>query len=226
MPTPDTSGYGVNVGSNAASYPPVKTFSQPSLVNNQTNPNIDRTFYGRDISYEIGKTIAAYDANKEEFQSVDTSLATYMSTRAITYANSAYAYYTSKVTNLDSNQQYVLGLSAASGGGQNTTYLADSISVENRLEMAKLAMENSNAIPIVVPFESPMGQNINAANVEALNAANIRAQQVRQAQASAGYMTASFPSGLPTTGATTWTGWDGASIVIGARGQIGAATTE
>lgn len=217
MPTPDTSGYGVNVAS-TASYPTAKSFDSAS--------NTDREFYGRDISYEIGKTLAAYDANKEEFQSVDTNLATYLSTRAITNANAAYAYYTAKVTNLDSNNQYVLGLSAASGGGQNTTYIADSISNQTRLDMAKLAMENANDVPIVVPFESPMAQNINAANVEAMNAANIRAQQIRQAKASAAGMTNAFPFGLPNTAGTSWTGWDGASIVIGARGQIGAAETE
>lgn len=214
MPTPDTSGYGVNVGS-TASYPTAKSFA---------TANDDKDFYGRDISYEIGKTLAAYDANKEEFQSVDTNLATYLSTRAITNANAAYAYYTAKVTNLDSNNQYVLGLSAASGGGQNTTYIADSISNQTRLDMAKLAMENANDVPIVVPFESPMAQNINAANVEAMNAANIRAQQIRQAVASATEMSNAI--GAPVINNVNWQAWDGASIVLGARGQIGAAQTQ
>lgn len=217
MPTPDTTSYGVNVGVASASYPAAQSFQ---------STNTDKVFYGRDISYEIGKTLAAYDANKEEFQSVDTNMATYLTTRAVTNANAAYAYYTAKVTNLDSNNQYVLGLSAASGGGQNTTYLADSISNETRLEMAKLAMANSMEIPLVVPFESPMAQNINAANVEAVNAANIRAQQIRQAQASATGMTQAFGASLPNAAGTSWVGWDGASIVIGARGQISAATTE
>lgn len=217
MPTPDPTAYGVNVGVSSASYPAAKSFE---------STNTDKVFYGRDISYEIGKTLAAYDANKEEFQSVDTNMATYLTTRAVTNANAAYAYYTAKVTNLDSNNQYVLGLSAASGGGQNTTYLADSISNETRLEMAKLAMANSMEIPLVVPFESPMAQNINAANVEAVNAANIRAQQIRQAQASAAGMTQAFGNTLPTAQGTSWVGWDGASIVIGARGQIDAANEE
>jgi len=218
MPTPDTTNYGVNVGQNTANYPVARSFEK--------DDNTEKAFYGRDISYEIGKTIAAYDANKEEFQSVDTSLSSYLSTRAITHANAAYAYYTAKVTNLDSNNQYVLGMSAASGGGQNTTYLADSISVESRLEMAKLAMENSNEIPLVVPFESPMGQNINAANVEAANAANIRAQQVRQAVASATAMGETFGvAGLPDV---SWVNspLDAVSVMAGIRAQKGAAETQ
>jgi len=78
---------------------------------------------------KLPKTIDAYKQNTEEFIASDTTLTAYLSSRNTANAGTIYTYLKSKVPNQDSNQQYVLGLSASMGGGNNTTYLATSLSV-------------------------------------------------------------------------------------------------
>jgi hypothetical protein len=125
------------------------------------------------------------------------------------------------VVNQDSNNQYVLGLSAASGGGQNTTYLANSLSTQQLQGIAENAFKSAMEIPIVSPFESPIVAEAHAQAVEAKNAGEIRDQQIRQAIASAGGVMQGIQKS--EAGGTIWGGWDGASILIGAYGQAGAA---
>jgi len=113
-------------------------------------------FCGHNPRFEIAQTIDAYKQNTEEFTACDTGLTTYLAGRVTTHAETVYTYVKSKVPNQDSNQQYVLGFTAAMGGGQNTTYFANSISVAQNMEMVYKAVEVANGLPIVTPFESPL----------------------------------------------------------------------
>lgn len=178
-------------------------------------------FYGRNPRFEIAQAIDAYKQNTEEFLETDLALATGLTTRNTTAGNLIYNFVASKVVNQDSNNQYVLGLSAASGGGQNTTYLANSLSTQQLQGIAENAFKSAMEIPIVSPFESPIVAEAHSQAVEAKNAGEIRDQQIRQAIASAsGVMQGINKS---EAGGTIWGGWDGASILIGAYGQAGAA---
>lgn len=176
-------------------------------------------FYGRDPRKEIAQTLAAYDANSEEFATADGKITTYLASRGVTSANTAYAYYSAKLVNQDSNNQFVLGLNAASGGGQNTTYLANSLSVMQLQEAANNCLTFGNGIPIVVPFESPLISDSHASAVEAKNAGEIRDQQIRQTLGSA----AGLNRGYEQARSQGYT-WEGASIIMGAFGQAGAAS--
>jgi len=176
-------------------------------------------FYGRDPRLEIAQTIEAYKSNSEEFAEADTAITTHLTSRAITAANSLYAYYSAKLVNQDSNNQYALGISASSGGGQNTNYLANSLSVMQLQEAATAALTSAQAIPIVVPFESPLISDSHASAVEAKNAGEIRDQQIRQTLSSAGGVQQGWDLAQDKN-----YGWDGASIVMGAFGQKAAAS--
>ena len=82
------------------------------------------------------------------------------------------------------------------------------------------ALKIASEIPIVTPFESPLIAETHAQGVEAKNAGEIRDQQIRQAIASA----MGVNSGISQSGAVADTSpVDWASIIIGARGQQGAA---
>lgn len=175
-------------------------------------------FWGRNPRYEIAQTIDAYKQNTEEFTACDNTLTTYFAGRVTTHAETVYTYVKSKVPNQDSNQQYVLGFTAAMGGGQNTTYLANSISVAQNMEMALKAVEVSNGLPIVTPFESALISDAHASAVEAKNAGEIRDQQIRQSIKSAG--------GLLKARTEGWNNsytWDGISVLAGMYGQQQAA---
>ena len=176
-------------------------------------------FYGRDPRKEIAQTIAAYKANSEEFAEADTSISTYLTSRAVTSANSFYGFYSAKLVNQDSNNQFVLGLSAASGGGQNTTYLANSLSVQQLQEAANASLTQAQSVPIIVPFESPLISDAHASAVEAKNAGEIRDQQIRQTLASAG----GLAQGWSMAESRNYT-WEGASILMGAYAQRSAAS--
>jgi hypothetical protein len=176
-------------------------------------------FYGRNPRLEMAQTIEAYKSNSEEFAEADTAITTHLTSRAVTAANSFYAYYSAKLVNQDSNNQFVLGLCAASGGGQNTTYLANSLSVMQLQEAANNALTAAQAVPIVVPFESPLISDSHASAVEAKNAGEIRDQQIRQTLASAG----GVQRGWDMAYERNYT-WEGASIVMGAFGQSAAAS--
>jgi hypothetical protein len=114
----------------------------------------------------------------------------------VTSANTAYAYYSAKLVNQDSNNQFVLGLSAASGGGQNTTYLANSLSVQQLQEAANACLNMAAGIPIVVPD-----------------------QQIRQTIGSAGGVMRGYDKAMQQNQS-----WEGTSILMGAFGQHGAAS--
>ena len=175
-------------------------------------------FWGRNPRFEIAQTIDAYKQNTEEFTACDTTLTAYLATRSTTSAETLYTYIKSKVPNQDSNQQYVLGLTASMGGGQNTTYFANSISVSQNLQMVEKALDLANGIPIITPFESPLISDAHASAVEAKNAGEIRDQQLRQTLQSA--------NGVRTAQDISYRleqGWDAVSVNVGMMGQMGAA---
>ena len=215
---------------NPALYPPysgqtyVKVHEQDlKSVSSSVNVAVDYTtqkysFWGRNPRFEIAQTIDAYKKNTEEFTECDTGLTTYLAGRVTTHAETVYTYVKSKVPNQDSNQQYVLGFTAAMGGGQNTTYFANSISVAQNMEMVYKAVEVSNGLPIVTPFESALISDAHASAVEAKNAGEIRDQQLRQSIKSAGGLTDAWTQGL----ALQYT-WDGLSVAAGLKGQQQAA---
>lgn len=176
-------------------------------------------FWGRNPRFEIAQTIDAYKQNAEEFLDADLQIANGLTARGIANANSIYSYYSAKLVNQDSNNQFVLGLSAASGGGQNTTYLANSLSVMQLQDAADKALTYSSSIPVVVPFESPLISDSHASAVEAKNAGEIRDQQIRQTIASAGGVYKGF-NDAKANGYS----WEGASILMGAYGQAAAAS--
>lgn len=176
-------------------------------------------FWGRNPRFEIAQTIDAYKQNAEEFLEADLQIANGMTSRGLANANSVFAYYSAKLVNQDSNNQYVLGLSAASGGGQNTTYLANSLSVAQLQDAADKALTYSSSIPVVVPFESPLISDAHASAVEAKNAGEIRDQQIRQTIASASGVYRGYNEAL----GNRYT-WEGASILMGAYGQAAAAS--
>ncbi len=175
-------------------------------------------FWGRNPRFEIAQTIDAYKQNAEEFIEADLQISSGLVTRGIAHANSAFAYYSAKLVNQDSNNQYVLGLSAASGGGQNTTYLANSLSVAQLQDAADKSLTYASSIPIVVPFESPLISDSHASAIEAKNAGEIRDQQVRQTVSSA----EGVYRGMTEAAAKNYS-WEGASILMGAYGQAAAA---
>jgi hypothetical protein len=176
--------------------------------------------YGRNPRFEIAQTIDAYKQNTEEFIASDTTLTAYLASRNTTSAGTIYTYLKSKAPNQDSNQQYVLGLSASMGGGQNTTYLATSLTVAQDMEMAKDSMTIANGLPVITPFESALISQAHASAVEAKNMGEIRDQQIRQTLVSS----ALTINSLNNTWADSAT-WDGTSIVVGAMAQHGAAST-
>lgn len=175
-------------------------------------------FWGRNPRFEIAQTIDAYKQNAEEFLEADQQIANGLTARGITNANSVFAYYSAKLVNQDSNNQFVLGLSAASGGGQNTTYLANSLSVQQLQDAANSSLTYASGIPINVPFESPLISDAHASAVEAKNAGEVRDQQIRQTIASAGGVYRGYNEAL----GNRYT-WEGASILMGAYGQAAAA---
>lgn len=175
-------------------------------------------FWGRNPRFEMAQALDAYKQNAEEFAAVDSQITAGLTSRNTTNANSIYNYVLGKVVNQDSNQQYVLGLSAASGGGQNTTYLANSLSATQLQSIAENAYKEASSTPIVTPFESPLIAEAHSQAVEAKNAGEIRDQQIRQSLSSAQGVTDALKS---VDGNAI--GWDGASILIGAYGQLGAA---
>jgi hypothetical protein len=176
-------------------------------------------FWGRNPRFEIAQTIDAYKQNAEEFLDADLQIANGLTARGVANANSIYSYYSAKLVNQDSNNQFVLGLSAASGGGQNTTYLANSLSVMQLQDAADKALTYSSSIPVVVPFESPLISDSHASAVEAKNAGEIRDQQIRQTISSAGGVYKGF-NDAKANGYS----WEGASILMGAYGQAAAAS--
>jgi hypothetical protein len=174
------------------------------------------SFWGRNPRFEMAQALDAYKQNADEFASVDAQITAGLTARNVTNANTIYNYVAGKVINQDSNQQYVLGLSAASGGGQNTTYLANSLSAIQLQSIAENAFKEASSTPIVTPFESPLIAEAHSQAVEAKNAGEIRDQQIRQSISSAqGVLDAlrSASSAEP----------DYASIIVGAYGQLGAA---
>lgn len=175
-------------------------------------------FWGRNPRFEIAQALDAYKQNAEEFAAVDLQVSGSLSSRNVTNAQAFYDFVASKVVNQDSNQQYVLGLSAASGGGQNTTYIANSISAAQLQSMAEQAIKFAADVPVTTPFESPLIAESHAQAVEAKNAGEIRDQQIRQALGSAQGVT----DGLELAFSKGYT-WDGTSIIVGAYGQLGAA---
>ena len=192
-----------------------------AACNFQLKSTGDYSFYGRNPRFEMAQALDAYKQNSDEFDYVDSLITARLTARSVTNSGAIYNFIASKVVNQDSNQQYALGLSAASGGGQNTTYIANSISASQYQAMAESALKTAFEIPIVTPFESPLIAEAHAQGVEAKNAGEIRDQQIRQAIASA----QGVASGITKAeqGGTRWNGWDGASILIGAYGQTGAA---
>jgi hypothetical protein len=174
--------------------------------------------YGRNPRFEIAQTIDAYKQNTEEFIAADTTLTAYLASRNTTNAGTIYTYLKSKVPSQDSNQQYVLGLSASMGGGNNTTYLATSLSVAQDMEMAKDSMDIANGLPVITPFESALISQAHASAVEAKNMGEIRDQQIRQTLRSSwqsqNLMNQAYSDALS---------WDGTSIVVGNAAQSGAA---
>jgi len=175
-------------------------------------------FWGRNPRFEIAQTIDAYKQNAEEFLEADQQIANGLTARGIANANSVFAYYSAKLVNQDSNNQFVLGLSAASGGGQNTTYLANSLSVQQLQDAANSSLTYASGIPINVPFESPLISDAHASAVEAKNAGEIRDQQLRQTIASSGGVYKGFAEAY-----ARGYSWEGASILMGAYGQAEAA---
>jgi hypothetical protein len=181
------------------------------------------SFWGRNPRFEMAQALDAYKQNADEFDYVDSLITARLTARSVTNAGAIYNFIASKVINQDSNQQYALGLSAASGGGQNTTYIANSISATQYQAFAESALKIASETPIVTPFESPLIAESHAQGVEAKNAGEIRDQQIRQAIASALGVNSGISQATQLGGGAAFTGLDGASILIGARGQQGAA---
>ena len=190
--------------------------AQTAISNLPAASTAKYSFWGRNPRFEIAQAIDAYKQNTEEFLEADLALANGMTTRNVANANSIYNYVTAKVVNQDSNQQFVLGLSAASGGGQNTTYLANSLSTMQLQEIAENAFKEASGIPVFSPFESPLIAEAHSQAVEAKNAGEIRDQQIRQSLSSAQGVSDALK-------ATQGLEADYASIIIGAYGQLGAA---
>ena len=200
------------VGNSYSGNPPAPSIPNPDYTTQKY------AFWGRNPRFEIAQTIDAYKQNTEEFTACDTTLTAYLTSRTTTNAETIYTYLKSKVPNQDSNQQYVLGLTAAMGGGQNTTYFANSISVQQNFEMVAKATELANGIPIITPFESPLISDAHASAVEAKNAGEIRDQQLRQSLQSA--------NGVRVAQAIASSNnysWDGTSVITGVYGQLSAA---
>jgi hypothetical protein len=174
--------------------------------------------YGRNPRFEIAQTIDAYKQNTEEFIASDTTLTAYLSARNTANAGTIYTYLKSKVPSQDTNQQYVLGLSASMGGGNNTTYLATSLSVQQDMQLANDSMTIANGLPIITPFESALISQAHASAVEAKNMGEIRDQQIRQTIRSSwesqNKMNQAYVDALS---------WDGSSIIVGHAAQSGAA---
>lgn len=190
--------------------------AQTAIANLPAASTAKYAFWGRNPRFEMAQALDAYKQNAEEFASVDATISAGLTARNVTNANAIYNYVSAKVVNQDSNQQFVLGLSAASGGGQNTSYLANSMSTMQLQEIAENAFKEASAIPIVSPFESPLIAEAHAQAVEAKNAGEIRDQQIRQSLSSAQGV-------LDALRATSSAEPDYASIIIGAYGQLGAA---
>lgn len=190
--------------------------AQTAIANLPAASSAKYSFWGRNPRFEMAQALDAYKQNAEEFAGVDSVISAGLTSRNVANANSIYSFVAGKVVNQDSNQQFVLGLSAASGGGQNTTYLANSLSTMQLQEIAENAFKEASSIPIVSPFESPLIAEAHAQAVEAKNAGEIRDQQIRQSFSSAQAVT----DALRATNAATP---DYASIIIGAYGQLGAA---
>ena len=202
-----------NVG--AAGTVPAHITYQPSSPDYTTQKYL---LYGRNPRFEIAQTIDAYKQNTEEFIASDTTLTAYLSSRNTANAGTIYTYLKSKVPNQDSNQQYVLGLSASMGGGNNTTYLATSLSVAQDMEMANESMTIANGLPIITPFESALISQAHASAVEAKNMGEIRDQQIRQTLRSSWASHNAYWDSLSAA-----MSWDGTSIVVGHAAQSGAA---
>jgi hypothetical protein len=190
--------------------------AQAAIANLPAASSAKYSFWGRNPRFEMAQALDAYKQNAEEFALVDTQITAGLTARNIANANTIYNYVAGKVINQDSNQQYVLGLSAASGGGQNTTYLANSLSAIQLQSIAENAFKEASSTPIVTPFESPLIAEAHSQAVEAKNAGEIRDQQIRQSLSSAQGVTDALRS---TSAAEP----DYASIIIGAYGQLGAA---
>jgi len=190
--------------------------AQAAIANLPAASSAKYSFWGRNPRFEMAQALDAYKQNAEEFALVDAQITAGLTARNVTNANSIYNYVAGKVINQDSNQQYVLGLSAASGGGQNTTYLANSLSAIQLQSIAENAFKEASSTPIVTPFESPLIAEAHSQAVEAKNAGEIRDQQIRQSLSSAQGVTDALRS---TSAAEP----DYASIIIGAYGQLGAA---
>ena len=174
--------------------------------------------YGRNPRFEIAQTIDAYKQNTEEFIAADTTLTAYLSARNTANAGTIYTYLKTKVPSQDTNQQYVLGLSASMGGGNNTTYLATSLSVQQDMDLATQSMTIANGLPIITPFESALISQAHASGVEAKNMGEIRDQQIRQTLRSSWETTNKM-----NTSKVDNLSWDGTSVVVGAAAQAGAA---
>lgn len=213
--TPQGSGYPLAFSTQAAAE---VAMGQCDFDNSGTGTY---SFYGRNPRFEMAQALDAYKQNADEFDQVDSLITANLTTRSVTNSAAIYNFIASKVINQDSNQQYALGLSAASGGGQNTTYIANSISASQFQAFAEFALKTAFETPIVTPFESPLIAESHAQAVEAKNAGEIRDQQIRQAISSAEGVSAGITKA--EAGGTIWGGWDGASILIGAFGQQGAA---
>jgi hypothetical protein len=190
--------------------------AQAAIANLPAASSAKYSFWGRNPRFEMAQALDAYKQNAEEFALVDAQITAGLTARNVTNANTIYNYVAGKVINQDSNQQYVLGLSAASGGGQNTTYLANSLSAIQLQSIAENAFKEASSTPIVTPFESPLIAEAHSQAVEAKNAGEIRDQQIRQSLSSAQGVTDALRS---TSAAEP----DYASIIIGAYGQLGAA---
>ena len=155
-------------------------------------------------AWNVAET-AAGNVLKERFNTVEASLYTALATKWT--AKLAEITSSAGGTNADiAYGQYLLGMSAAFGGGHtNVSAFAGVNSNDRRLAIIDTATKNlqalvslshgsTSAMPLVVPLESQLISDAHASAVEAYAMGEIRAQQIRQSKAAGSILSTVAPS--------------------------------
>jgi hypothetical protein len=152
-----------------------------------------------------GAEAAAGNVLKDRFNAVESSLYSALATK-----------WTAKLSEITSSaggtnadiaySQYLLGMSAAFGGGHtNTAAFAGVNSNDRRLAIIDTATKNlqtlvslshgsTSAMPLVVPLESQLVSDAHASAIEADAMGQIRAQQIKQSAAAGAILSAVAPN--------------------------------
>jgi hypothetical protein len=101
--------------------------------------------------------------------------------------------------------QFLAGMSAATGGGHSSVALYSNLATQEKQLMVHesasrlaqslmgLTYQATSGMPLVVPIESQLVADACASAIEAYSAGEIRAQQIRQSQAAASHLTGAQP---------------------------------